>query len=202
MTLTSRGQHSALPHLKIPDCLFDTKIPPERDGTQISRNLNSTNTKNHILFPNENENYHSSKGNEKQNYNSKNKRSEKELSAESYVRYLRMYARRFGLDSTMRLGCSVVKVSRLPATSVCGESAGGVSTVGYPPRDDMWEVQYSFTDINGERKLAVLYSKCVVVACGKAQIPISDHNLTEALKGFSGQTVYAKDVKDIEGTWI
>jgi hypothetical protein len=132
---------------------------------------------------------------------------EKELTAESYVRYLRMYARRFGLDSTMKLGCSVVKVAHLSTPAVvCGEDEGaggniGGSKGGILPLSDLWEIQYSYNNNDGVRELAVLYSKFIVVACGKAQIPIIDDGLTEALKGFSGERVYAKDVKDIEGTW-
>jgi hypothetical protein len=201
LTLTSRGQHSALPHLKIPDCLFDTKSTPSRTGTRtFSRPLNSKNrdVENHHT-PLQNENEDTSL----KNVNEGNNKAEKELTAESYVRYLRMYARRFGLDSTMRLGCSVVKVSHLSTPNVvCGEEGEGVggSKGGIPPLSDLWEIQYSYISNNGARELAVLYSKCVVVACGKAQIPIIDEGLTDALNGFSGQTVYAKDVKDIEGT--
>jgi hypothetical protein len=199
LTLTSRGQHSALPHLRIPDCLFDTKSTPSRTGTQTSsRPINSGDVENHCT-PLKNEYEDTSLKNVVEGKN----KAEKELTAESYVRYLRMYARRFGLDSTMRLGCSVVKVSHLSTPNVvCGEEGEGVGGTkgGFPPSSDLWEIQYSYISNNGARELAVLYSKCVVVACGKAQIPIIDEGLIDALKGFSGQTVYAKDVKDIEGT--
>ena len=205
MTLTSRGQHSALPYLRIPDCLFDTKTTPSRTGTRTSSGLlNSKNTdlKNQVPLQNKSDIVSWGKANEGLN------KTEKELTAESYVRYLRMYARRFGLDSAMKLGCSVVKVSRMSAQrAVCGKGEGGGEDVGgnkggTPPLTDLWEIQYSYINNTGIRELAVLYSKYVVVACGKAQIPITDKGLTKALEGFSGQTVYAKDVKDIEGTWI
>ena len=205
MTLTSRGQHSALPYLRIPDCLFDTKTTPSRTGTRTSSGLlNSKNTdlKNQVPLQYKSDIVSWGKANEGLN------KAEKELTAESYVRYLRMYARRFGLDSAMKLGCSVVKVSRMSAQkAVCGKGEGGGEDVGgnkggTPPLTDLWEIQYSYINDTGIRELAVLYSKYVVVACGKAQIPITDKGLTKALEGFSGQTVYAKDVKDIEGTWI
>ena len=205
MTLTSRGQHSALPYLRIPDCLFDTKTTPSRTGTRTSSGLlNSKNTdlKNQVPLQNKSDIVSWGKANEEL------KKAEKELTAESYVRYLRMYARRFGLDSAMKLGCSVVKVSPMSAQrAVCGKSEGGGEDVGgnkggTPPLTDLWEIQYSYINNTGIRELAVFYSKYVVVACGKAQIPITDKGLTKALEGFSGQTVYAKDVKDIEGTWI
>lgn len=205
MTLTSRGQHSALPYLRIPDCLFDTKTTPSRTGTRTDSGLlNSKNTdlKKQIPLQNKSDIVSWGKANEGL------KKAEKELTAESYVRYLRMYARRFGLDSAMKLGCSVVKVSRVSAQkAVSGKGEGGGEDVGgnkggTPPLTDLWEIQYSYINNTGIRELAVLYSKYVVVACGKAQIPITDKGLTKALEGFSGQTVYAKDVKDIEGTWI
>jgi hypothetical protein len=211
LTLTSRGQHSALPYLRIPDCLFDTKTTPSRTGTRTSSGLlNSKNTDLTKQIPLQNNSDIISWGKANEGL----KKAEKELTAESYVRYLRMYARRFGLDSAMKLGCSVVKVSRLSAQkAVCdkGEGQGGGEGEGgdvggnkgvTPPLTDLWEIQYSYINNTGIRELAVIYSKFVVVACGKAQIPITDKGLTKALEGFSGQTVYAKDVKDIEGTWI
>jgi hypothetical protein len=179
--------------------------------------------------------------------NSEHAHAQKQLSAESYVRYLKMYARRYGLERHMQLGCSVVKVIQ---SDVClGEGEGDVESqcvgsegshektfTSYPSdvsidrgytrnqnknispssssstsstfkggsergseRGLGWEVHYTYSTPSGARGIAVTHCRCVVVACGKAQLPATDPHLMNILKGYTGYTVNAKDVKDLEG---
>jgi hypothetical protein len=176
----------------------------------------------------------------------KSEHAQKQLSAESYVRYLKMYARRYGLERHMQLGCSVIKViqsdvctreregdvesqyvgegshdkdktftsytgdnssdrrntrnqnrdmpsSPSPSSSLKGGSDKGLDRVSG------WEVHYTYLTPSGARGIAVTHCRCVVVACGKAQLPATDPNLMNILKGYTGYTVNAKDVKDLEG---
>lgn len=233
LSLTSRGQHSALPHLRIPSCLFDvtTKAPDERNGdTTVAP---CENAMNDVSFRN--------------NSSVKGAYAEKQLSAESYVRYLKMYARRYGLERHMKLGCSVVKVVQsrfftaegdVESQCVSGEdshsssssyihadddsngyylgnprkgnsnitisslsSTGGKDRGRYRGRDSglVWEVHYTYSNPSGARVAAVTHCRCVVVASGKAQLPATDPYLTDILKGYTGHTVNAKDVKDLKG---
>ena len=52
---------------------------------------------------------------------------------------------------------------------------------------------------NNENQIFITYCHSVVVACGRAQIPVTDEGLKGALSGFSGPIINAKDVKDIKG---
>lgn len=185
------------------------------------------------------------------NSNVKGAHAEKQLSAESYVRYLKMYARRYGLECHMKLGCSVVKVvqsgvltaegdlerqcisggdghsSSSSSSSPCihadddsnGYSLGNarkgnsnitnssLSSAGGKDRGRDrgrgsglgWEVHYTYSTPSGARVAAVTHCRCAVVASGKAQLPATDPHLTDILKGYTGYTVNAKDVKDLKG---
>ena len=181
--------------------------------------------------------------------------AEKQLSAESYVRYLKMYARRYGLERHMKLGCSVIKVVKshvltaegdVERQCVSGEdshsSSSSSSSSCIHADDDSnghylknarngninvttsylsstgskdsnrgrgsdrgrdgglgWEVHYTYSTPSGAGVVAVTHCRCVVVASGKAQLPATDPHLTDILKGYTGYTVNAKDVKDLKG---
>lgn len=228
-----------MPHLAIPSCLFDVsaKAPDEINwDTTVTRCESAMNDDS---FRN---NYSSVKG----------AYAEKQLSAESYVRYLKMYARRYGLERHMKLGCSVVKVVQSHVVTeegdverqcVSGEdshsssssssssscihadddsnncyfgnarkvnsnittsflsSTGGKDRGRGRERDSGlgWEVHYTYSTPSGARVAAIIHCRCVVVAGGKAQLPATDPHLMESLKGYTGYTVNAKDVKDLKG---
>ena len=239
LSLTSRGQHSALPHLRIPSCLFDTDT--------------NTSKKNQSTQPYFHQNVYQDSTIEKRK---KNKKGEGILSAESYVRYLKLYARRYGLESSMMLGYSVVKVCRisetLPSTSSLLQGPGtsnfnfdsdrswivdstnesrtadskenyllpieslnsklNIDNNNHDDNNDndnknknikknnfKWEVHYK--QLYGDKKGRIFVSYCnsVVVACGKSQIPVTDENLLNTLKGFSGNIINAKNVKNVQG---
>ena len=216
LSLTSRGQHSALPHLKIPKCLFDVQNnDPTKKDHDLPRNQPSD-----IKINN-----YSDNNPKDRNGNGDGKTSgDGELTAESYVRYLKLYARRYGLESSMNLGCSVVKVCRagkgmshsMSSQRHGGDIGVGVNDggVGYTNtyhndtahtthtselEGEGWEVHVvENNSISGEIKY-VINSRCVVVACGKSQVPSIDPLLSAALKGYTGHIVNAKDVKDIAG---
>ena len=61
-----------------------------------------------------------------------------------------------------------------------------------------WEVHYK--QLYGPKKgeIFITLSHSIVVACGKAQVPVSDNRLLEKLKGFEGKVVCARDVKNIQ----
>ena len=99
LTLTSRGQHSALPNLKIPICLFDTNTNIKNTNLDNWKNDRKDSSNNEVRNENENSN---------KNENKNEFKGEGYLSAESYVRYLGLYARRFCLESYMKLGYTVV----------------------------------------------------------------------------------------------
>ena len=259
LSLTSRGQHSALPHLRIPSCLFDTETKAAGRSKGSGNVLNDDNSSSHYG------NIHKTPSSAPSSSSSSSTKSDhahaqKQLSAESYVRYLKMYARRYGLERHMQLGCSVVKVIQ---SDVCqGEGEGDVESQcvgsegchektftsftgdnsndkGYTRNQNRnmpsspssssssstlkrgsekglergierwsergserglgWEVHYTYLTPTGARGIAVTHCRCVVVACGKAQLPATDPHLMNILKGFTGYTVNAKDVKDLEG---
>ena len=249
LSLTSRGQHSALPHLHIPSCLFDTETKSlgRSNGDMTGKGsedvlLNGDNNSSHYG------NIHkmpSPPPPSSPSMKREHARAQKQLSAESYVRYLKMYARRYGLERHMQLGCSVVKAFQ---SDVCKGEGGGEGDVesqyansegshdkaftsctaddsndrgnarnqsrNMPSSSSLlpsstlkrgsergsgWEVHYTYLTPSGVRGIAVTHCKCVVVACGKAQLPTTDPHLMNILKGYTGYIVNAKDVKDLEG---
>lgn len=260
LSLTSRGQHSALPHLRIPSCLFDTDTKPQgRRREDIAAK-----GREDVLNGDENSSHYGNihkipssasasppSSSASSSMKSGHAHAQKQLSAESYVRYLKMYARRYGLERHMQLGCSAVKVIQ---SDVCiGEGEGDVESQcvgsegshektftsytgdesndrGYTrnqnrnispssspspssssssslkrgqyrgsDRGSGWEVHYTYSTPSGARGIAVTHCRCVVVACGKAQLPATDPHLMNILKGYTGYTVNAKEVKDLEG---
>ena len=196
-----------MPFLKIPICLFDTNSNIENTNSYSDNKNNSSND----CSRNESKNG---------NKNEKKIKGEGDLSAESYVRYLRLYARRFGLDSCMKLGCSVVKVCRAgeslhsPSSQLQGSrtSNSSVTKSNESKIEDFsdnslalkkckykWEVHYKQLYGNNKNQIFVNYCNSVVIACGKSQMPVTDENLLHTLKGFSGKVLDAKEIKNIKG---
>ena len=209
LTLTSRGQHSALPNLKIPICLFDTKTNIKNTNPDNRKNDRKDSSNNEVRNENENSN---------KNENKNEFKGEGDLSAESYVRYLKLYARRFGLESYMKLGYTVVKVCRAEESlhSTSSQLQGSrtlnssINTSNESRIESFtekclllkrykWEVHYKQLYGNNKDQIFVNYCNSVVIACGKAQIPVTDENLLTTLKGFAGQVVDAKEIKNIKG---
>jgi hypothetical protein len=63
----------------------------------------------------------------------------------------------------------------------------------------LWEIQY--VDNSGDKPIEVTaICHSIVVACGKAQVPVTDHQLLQTLEGYTGQVKDARDVKNVEGT--
>ncbi|CAN0130131.1 unnamed protein product [Ectocarpus sp. 12 AP-2014] len=106
-----------------------------------------------------------------------------EMSAQSFVRYLRAYRRRFGLavfTETEVLGAELEAVSPSTRRGDAGARAGGI------------HVRFRW---RGETAVSVLSCDHVVVATGKCSSPRMPSTVLENLRGFSGEVFHSSEAK-------
>ncbi|CAN0067124.1 unnamed protein product, partial [Ectocarpus sp. 8 AP-2014] len=112
-----------------------------------------------------------------------------EMSAQSFVRYLRAYRRRFGLAAfteTEVLGAEREAVSPSTRRGDAGARAGGIQV------RFRW---YSNVPGRGETAVSVVRCDHVVVATGKCSSPRMPSTVLENLRGFSGEVLHSSEAK-------
>ncbi|CBN76497.1 conserved unknown protein [Ectocarpus siliculosus] len=112
-----------------------------------------------------------------------------EMSAQSFVRYLRAYRRRFGLavfTETEVLGAEREAVSPSTRRGNAGARAGGIQV------RFRW---YSIVPGRGETAVSVVRCDHVVVATGKCSSPRMPSTVLENLRGFSGEVFHSSEAK-------